>query len=296
MIGAGALAGAHFPYPLCEAIRYGRWPIAAKLLERGANADHPVEEFCVTPLVAACMSVYTPIEFIVFLIERGARIDEIPDRTCIPPYLAPCKGTDDFGWYTPLSCAASSGNLNVASLLLGKGANVNATCRSYGRNEWTALDAAASKGRLDMVQLLLGMGGLSADRGTTGVDGAIRAATEEGHYGVAEFLQQRRQSNEPGIIEPAEIGNGDTDTTGFVIDAGESDQEATRDTVHEVDREDLETQDEIYKEQQGNRDSWVNRWLATVDSPEHTRADAPGLILGSDPYFGAEAPGDFINI
>ncbi|KAI1127056.1 ankyrin repeat-containing domain protein [Nemania abortiva] len=235
--------GGNLPNALCEAIRQGRWSIAEKLLERGATPDHPVDRLCRPPLESACMSASVPIEFIVSLIQRGARIDTIPDHTGVLSYDTPFKGrTGISSWYTPLSGAASSGKLNVASLLLQYGADVNAFRRSDRASERTALDVAASNGRLDMVQLLRDMGGLSADRGITGVDGAIRYATEMGHYGVAEFLRQSPQSNEPRIVELSKDENGDPGIEAdLAVNAEEFDKDRSRDVVHEVDCEDLET-------------------------------------------------------
>lgn len=92
---------------------------------------------------------------------------------------------------TALLHAAQLGDLSSAFRLLKHGAKVNVTA-SLNYFPWatTALDTAAIHGRLDMVQFLLNAGALSSSAGGEGkdYDGAIQMAREEGHFVVSELI------------------------------------------------------------------------------------------------------------
>ncbi|KAJ4409466.1 hypothetical protein N0V82_009460 [Gnomoniopsis sp. IMI 355080] len=108
---------------------------------------------------------------------------------------------------TALQDAAGAGDLALVILLLRRGADVNAPPAAPS-NSWilpihvtdedyaviyrrqTALDCAAQNGRLDTVKLLLDAKALSHIRGTTGYDGAIRAARGKGHHVVATIIRE----------------------------------------------------------------------------------------------------------
>ena len=65
---------------------------------------------------------------------------------------ADINGYDSHGW-SPLACAAHSGEAHVAILLLDEGASVEA---GNGKGSgWTALMAAAQEGRVDVMEVLL---------------------------------------------------------------------------------------------------------------------------------------------
>ncbi|KAI0412454.1 hypothetical protein F5X98DRAFT_391945 [Xylaria grammica] len=162
--------------PLLAALYTNRLPIAKQLLDRGAKVDNDAYTGHSTPLEVACHMQDVPIEFIEDLIRLGADIN--PRMTCR-------------GSRTPLHAAAGAGKLNVAALLLKRGAdiNINVGYEFDGRLYITPLDYAAMNGRLDMTHLLRGLGGKSGLPGKTGVDGAISLARQKGYYAVAEFLR-----------------------------------------------------------------------------------------------------------
>ena len=62
--------------------------------------------------------------------------------------------------FTPLHIAAHYGNINVGSLLIEKGAEIN----FKARNNITPLHVASKWGRTNMVTLLLGEGATLSDR------------------------------------------------------------------------------------------------------------------------------------
>ncbi|KAI0868820.1 hypothetical protein GGS24DRAFT_512807, partial [Hypoxylon argillaceum] len=84
-----------------------------------------------------------------------------------------------------------------------------------------ALDLAAFEGRVEMVQLLIDAGGRSGTLGSTGLDGAVKLATESHHTGVVELLKsydQRLRGECDGL-------NDDylADVKGMGEDGGDSD-------------------------------------------------------------------------
>lgn len=113
-------------------------------------------------------------------------------------------GANDGTWWfhSPLSCCVVEGDIEAATLLLQSRANPNSVIFSIGwQQPTTALDTAAYHGRLDVTQLLLKVGGLSARPGTTGYEGSIMIATEEGHAAVAELIRQHTCLNEEQFKE-----------------------------------------------------------------------------------------------
>ncbi|KAK4457279.1 ankyrin repeat-containing domain protein [Cladorrhinum samala] len=100
---------------------------------------------------------------------------------------------------TALQGAAIAGDLKLAERFLSLGADVNAP-PSYRQGRY-AIEGAAEHGRLDMVQLLLNAGAKGNVRGGTGLADAIRLASGEGHFAIANLLraeQQRRDLGETG--------------------------------------------------------------------------------------------------
>ncbi|KAI1173364.1 hypothetical protein F4777DRAFT_558227 [Nemania sp. FL0916] len=170
---------------LQAALENGRLAIADRLLTRGVhvdNLDGPRLFDHQWPFSAAhnnSRNRYIPVEFLERLIKLGADMNS--------PRMFHHREA-----MTGLHAAAGAGMLNVASLLLKYGANVNALtineCKTDIWNTGTPLDAAAARGRLDMVHLLRGAGGRSRSPGETGVEGARRRATKWGYHAIAEFL------------------------------------------------------------------------------------------------------------
>jgi ankyrin repeat protein len=119
-------------------------------------------------------------ELVEHLIQRGAAVNTSDDEArCACLSLAPPEARSPHararsrlqGW-TPLMSAASTGSMRVVNLLLGVGAEVNAT-NSGGRS---AVFYAASKGHAPVLQLLLDAGADVSVRDSVGATPLHRAA------------------------------------------------------------------------------------------------------------------------
>lgn len=187
--------------PLQQAIERGRLTLAVELIRRGANVCAAAGEdrygFHYTALQKAC-ATNASLSFIRRLVEAGADVNEPP----------PARGPG----LTSLECAARLGSLNLAQYLLEQGARVNALGSARGCDPFTPnpegilrtrpLDWAARDGRLDMVSFLLESGGRSGRPGTTGLDGAIDAATvHTNHFAVAGVLKAWAAKRESSLLE-----------------------------------------------------------------------------------------------
>ncbi|KAK8857281.1 hypothetical protein PGQ11_013193 [Apiospora arundinis] len=184
---------------LMEAILHGRYPLAMQLMERGADVNlqrnsfpslpHTVWPTFNTALQIACrnnLGKPSRTNLVRFLLEKGADVNAPPTK----------RGMTALQW------ASSTGNVDIAEILLGYGADVNAKpgthFRQYLVRNWTlthrskdqAVDFAASSGHLDLVDLLVKAGGLSGIPGKTGLDGAMVAAKTDGHIAIVEYLQR----------------------------------------------------------------------------------------------------------
>ncbi|KAI1416852.1 hypothetical protein F5Y13DRAFT_204230 [Hypoxylon sp. FL1857] len=169
----------HFQCTPIQAAAYrGRKTLVEQLLRRGANINQPAgSKDGETTLQAACdCSTGNKMELIQFLVDEGADVNA-------PPALQ--------GGLTALQLAAWQGDMEVAALLLHHKANPNAPPAE--RNGLCALDWAALLGRLDMVKYLLNVGALSHNRGQTGYDGAIAAATNTKHFAVSDLIRQHAE-------------------------------------------------------------------------------------------------------
>jgi ankyrin repeat protein len=113
--------------PLADAVAFGQWQAARRLVERGARA---------TLWQAAALGLM-------------ARIDE-HFATDAPP--APDEVTNAF-W-----CACHGGQRSSAEYLLSRGADLN----WIGHNELTPLDAASRSGAAELVEWLCSQGAKSA--------------------------------------------------------------------------------------------------------------------------------------
>ncbi|KAK6848783.1 hypothetical protein PG995_012616 [Apiospora arundinis] len=134
-----------------------------------------------------------------FLLDKGADANAPPTK----------RGMTALQW------ASSTGNVDIAEILLGYGADVNAKpgthLRQYMRRDGTlthrskdqAVDIAASGGHLDLVDLLVKAGGLSGNPGVTSLDGAMIEAKKRGHIAVVEYLQRHTGHQLSGEIYEA---------------------------------------------------------------------------------------------
>lgn len=99
------------------------------------------------------------------------------------PLIPSATTSDDTRYVFLLQMAVATHDMNLVTLLLGRGLDVNARGCYYG----TALQCAARYGHIDLVQLLLRSGAdaniLAGEHGT-----ALRAAAAGGHEGVMDVL------------------------------------------------------------------------------------------------------------
>jgi ankyrin repeat protein len=156
------------------------------LLEKGADINQPAfHDRGVTALQAACQIEEkhgergTRLRMVKFLLELGADADGPPAQK---------------NGLSALQIAALNGDLEIALMLLHRGADPNTLDTIDKMSAETALDFAAKYGRLDMLQLLLTVGGRSGSPGRTGVDGAIELAREERCYAIVKYLEAHAES------------------------------------------------------------------------------------------------------
>ena len=178
--------------PLVACIEKNRTELAREFLRRGAKVDTRDSHW--TALHAAC-STGAPLAFIESLLDHGAQVDARWDPHSI----------------TPLHHAASSGFLNITSLLITRGAEINSSVIFDPTNEkgsddldylngsdvyiqggrYTALDLAAAEGHFHVVQMLYDLGGRSAYTHATAIDGAVELARDMEHIGILKFFEDR---------------------------------------------------------------------------------------------------------
>ena len=159
----------------CQALQVaakeGLLDAARLLIDHGADINAPPLSFSEgqprTALQAAAGN--GDLKMVRFFLEVGATVEST------------VRSEDEQG--TELQFAAIAGSMSVVTLLIQKGANVNAA--AIGRNGRTALEGAAEHGRLDIVQLFLSLGAEVAG------SRAIQFARKEGHDGVVALLEER---------------------------------------------------------------------------------------------------------
>lgn len=127
---------------------------------------------------------------------------------------------------TAFQAAAEGGNLEVVQFLLDKGARINTrAAKFHGR---TALQAAAGNGHLEVVKLLLGKGNdVNAPAGRSSRRTALQAAAEGGHLDVVKLLLVRgAEINAPGVTFrgrnalQAAAGGGHSSVVQFLLEKG----------------------------------------------------------------------------
>ena len=87
---------------------------------------------------------------------------------------------------TGLHIAATHGHYQMVEVLLGQGAEINAT----DKNGWTPLHCAARAGYLDVVKLLVESGGSPKSETNLG-SVPIWFAASEGHNDVLKYLMEK---------------------------------------------------------------------------------------------------------
>ncbi|KAK8059177.1 hypothetical protein PG996_009107 [Apiospora saccharicola] len=169
--------------PLAAAINHGRFQLAVDFIRQGANINTMLildskdwdDGHGSTALHFACREG-APLSFIKTLIDLGAQVDA-------------GSGTQSG---TSLHNAVSAGHLNMTSLLIARGADINAVIK-FAEDSFavTPLDLAAEDGNLELCQLLYDLGGRSGSRAITDVDGAVQLARDQNNLGVLRFFEER---------------------------------------------------------------------------------------------------------
>uniref|UniRef100_A0A673BRE6 Ankyrin 1, erythrocytic a n=1 Tax=Sphaeramia orbicularis TaxID=375764 RepID=A0A673BRE6_9TELE len=183
--------------PLYMAAQENHLEVVKFLLENGANQSIPTEDGF-TPLAVALQQGHENV--VALLINYGtkgkvrlpalhiaARNDDTrtaavllqndPNPDVLSKVHSPCTG------FTPLHIAAHYENLNVAQLLLNRGANVNFT----PKNGITPLHIASRRGNVIMVRLLLDRGA-QIDAKTKDELTPLHCAARNGHVRIIEIL------------------------------------------------------------------------------------------------------------
>ncbi len=179
--GAGGSEGG----PLYWAACWGRWKIARKLLESGADPNQKngfFQSTCLHPM-AEWRRGPESIAFAELLLGRGAKIDD----------------TDNRG-ETPLAKAVTRKNLEMATWLLEKGANPNLVVKSQGGK--SLLAGATQRRDTEFVELLLRFGAKPdfAESGD-GEKTPLQVAAEMGNTSEARLLLDAK-------VDPDKAGGG----------------------------------------------------------------------------------------
>ncbi|KAH6886789.1 ankyrin repeat-containing domain protein [Thelonectria olida] len=197
------LQGTTFGSILQIAVAGGHLPVVRRLLEAGAdvNAQGGVMWDCA--LTAAVSKQFTDI--VTLLLENGAELN---------PDMQPEGST--------LFRAAKAGDIQLATILLGAGADANGS--SSGK-ELSPLYAAVQAGSLPLVRLLIRHGAdvnKSGEHAEASYRHALTEAANRGHSHIVQALLQAgadpNSPDEPALDEA--IGSRDMTTFRLILDAG----------------------------------------------------------------------------
>ncbi|NXE97869.1 ANK2 protein, partial [Menura novaehollandiae] len=186
--------------PLYMAAQENHIEVVKYLLENGANQSTATEDGF-TPLAVALQQGHN--QAVAILLENDTKgkvrlpalhIAARKDDTKSAALLLQNDHNADVqskvtGWargFTPLHIAAHYGNVNVATLLLNRGAAVDFTAR----NGITPLHVASKRGNTNMVKLLLDRGGQIDAKTRDGLT-PLHCAARSGHDQVVELLLER---------------------------------------------------------------------------------------------------------
>lgn len=164
--------------PLRAAVSILDADLVVQLLQLGAKMEEGILSVAVSATTSTRKDEMTKMTMISSMVDQGADVNS--------------HSTDGL---SPLHYCAKNGNMDCAAFLLKRGADPNAVhdlpvCISGPDLRETPLDLAAEFGRLDMAQLFLMTGGLSATRGATGYDGAVKRAEDKGFSAIVELIRR----------------------------------------------------------------------------------------------------------
>jgi ankyrin repeat protein len=193
--------------PLVEAVETGDIDEVRRLLDGGEDVDVGRESDGLTPLVAALVTSQT--EIVDVLLDAGANPNAFSDQQMAPLQLAivvgqevdtirrlldagadPNTGTEQGGagsYLTPLGAAAATSNLELAALLLDRGADVDGSDLA-DLDGITPLYLAAAQSDTEMMTLLLERG--ADPNGTWGRGGAFGPLYAAALSGNADVVRQ----------------------------------------------------------------------------------------------------------
>lgn len=174
--------------PIQAAASVANYRLVVQLFEVGADVNAPARgSGGRTSLQAIC--AWNPLsekdksrqkDIVNFLIEKGADVN-----------AAPAHGS---GGLTAIMAAVFSGNIELVIVLLAHGADPNIYPWALTLAPYAALDLAY--GSCDMTKLLLNAGALSSHRGSTGYEGALWTAEDEGYNAVADIIRDHMLQKE----------------------------------------------------------------------------------------------------
>ncbi|NXU48354.1 ANK2 protein, partial [Turnix velox] len=192
--------------PLYMAAQENHIEVVKYLLENGANQSTATEDGF-TPLAVALQQGHN--QAVAILLENdtkgkvrlpalhiAARKDDTKSAALLlqndhnadvqSKVTCCCQRGNRASGFTPLHIAAHYGNVNVATLLLNRGAAVDFTAR----NGITPLHVASKRGNTNMVKLLLDRGGQIDAKTRDGLT-PLHCAARSGHDQVVELLLER---------------------------------------------------------------------------------------------------------
>uniref|UniRef100_A0A8C3VG87 Ankyrin 2 n=1 Tax=Catharus ustulatus TaxID=91951 RepID=A0A8C3VG87_CATUS len=185
--------------PLYMAAQENHIEVVKYLLENGANQSTATEDGF-TPLAVALQQGHN--QAVAILLENdtkgkvrlpalhiAARKDDTKSAALLlqNDHNADVQSkVTEWSGFTPLHIAAHYGNVNVATLLLNRGAAVDFTAR----NGITPLHVASKRGNTNMVKLLLDRGGQIDAKTRDGLT-PLHCAARSGHDQVVELLLER---------------------------------------------------------------------------------------------------------
>ncbi|NWW84872.1 ANK2 protein, partial [Rhynochetos jubatus] len=182
--------------PLYMAAQENHIEVVKYLLENGANQSTATEDGF-TPLAVALQQGHN--QAVAILLENdtkgkvrlpalhiAARKDDTKSAALLLQNDHNADVQSKVTGFTPLHIAAHYGNVNVATLLLNRGAAVDFTAR----NGITPLHVASKRGNTNMVKLLLDRGGQIDAKTRDGLT-PLHCAARSGHDQVVELLLER---------------------------------------------------------------------------------------------------------